>query len=271
MDERETRSRVRKDYGSIALNVLQGSPASCCGSSSCCTSTPISTGLYGQEAAAVLPQELLTQSLGCGNPVALEQLQPGEIVLDLGCGGGLDTLLAAHRVGPSGRAYGLDMTLEMLRLAQRNRDRVGLAQVYFLAGELEALPLASNTIDCVISNCVFNLSPNKSKALAEAYRVLKPGGRLAISDILRLRPIPERLRQNPQLWSACLAGAMAVDELQELLAHLGFIDRQVQIIRTYQTAELDAIFQAAGLSEQDAAQFDGEFFASAFIRAVKPA
>src|SRR6266487_6660410 len=208
---------VKEKYAEAALRVLDGG-SSCCGaSSSCGTADPITSALYDEEQAAQIPEEALKASLGCGNPTALAELSPGEVVLDLGSGGGIDVLLSARRVGPTGKAYGLDMTAEMLELANENKRRAGAENVEFLKGEIEHIPLPDNSVDVIISNCVINLSGDKRTVLKEAYRVLKPGGRFAVSDVVVRGDVPAAVKTNMQLWIGCVAGALEGREFLDLL------------------------------------------------------
>lgn len=230
--------------------------------SSCCSGPdPITTNLYNPEQSGTVPTEALQASLGCGNPTLLAQLQPGETVLDLGSGGGLDVLLSARRVGPTGKAYGLDMTDEMLELARENQRKAGAANVEFLKGDIENIPLPHASVDVVISNCVINLAADKSRVLREAFRVLRPGGRFAVSDIVVRGPIAPEIRRNVELWAGCLAGALEIDEYRRLLAAAGFRDIEIEITREYACGEGGAAVPPAT---------DGKF-ASAFVRATKGA
>src|SRR5438045_2943158 len=205
----DIKSVVRERYGKAALDVVAGGAKSCCGADGCGSgSDPITSNLYDAEQTALLPETALLISLGCGNPTALAQLQPGETVLDLGSGGGIDVILSAKRVGPSGKAYGLDMTDEMLALARENQKKAGVANVEFLKGAIESVPLPDNSVDVIISNCVINLSGDKDRVLAEAFRVLKPGGRLAISDVVVRGEVPAAIRKSMELWVGCIAGAL---------------------------------------------------------------
>lgn len=224
MSENDLKSAVRQKYGEAALTVLGGGAASCCGAAPC---DPISSALYAPPEAAGLPEQALEASLGCGNPTALAELRQGETVLDLGCGGGIDVLLAAQRVGPAGKAYGLDMTDEMLALAEENKRKSGLANVEFLKGDMENIPLPESSVDVVISNCVINLSPEKDRVFREAFRVLKPGGRMLISDLVLSKPLPERLRESIDLYSACVAGAMPKNDYLREIEAAGFRDIKV--------------------------------------------
>ncbi len=263
--------RVRERYASAArsVQVIQ-SGCSAPQQSGCCSTDPfgadLSTGNYTAEDLATLPEEAVIASLGCGNPTALSDLHAGETVLDLGSGGGIDVLLSARRVGPTGFAYGLDMTDEMLALAQENKAKSGIANVAFLKGRIEQIPLPTNSVDVVISNCVINLSADKSQALREAFRVLKPGGRFAVSDVVADGPVPEGLRRNMEAWVGCLAGALAITEYEQLLASAGFTDVSVEITRRYTVAE--AGLDPSTLPEGWEAG-DGKL-ASAFVRAAKP-
>src|ERR1700716_1830241 len=222
------KSTVREKYGQAALRVSEGATAApCCGSSACCGATteawdPITSDLYDEKQKAGIPAEAVLASLGCGNPTALAALNEGEIVLDLGSGGGIDVLLSAKRVGPTGKAYGLDMTDEMLALANENKRKAGLENVEFLKGEIEHIPLPDNSVDVIISNCVINLSANKDRVLREAFRVLKPGGRFAVSDVVVRGETPPEVRRNMELWIGCVAGALEEMEYRDLLADAGF-------------------------------------------------
>jgi len=263
---------VREKYGEAALRVKSGG-SSCCGatasSASCCD--PITSNLYDVSQIKQIPDEALLASLGCGNPTALAKLNPGEVVLDLGSGGGIDVLLSARRVGPTGKAYGLDMTEEMLALANENKRKSGLENVEFLKGEIENIPLPDNSVDVVISNCVINLSADKDKVLREAFRVLKPGGRLAVSDVVTRGEISPQIRQSLLLWVGCVAGALEDVEYREKLAAAGFEQIDIEPTRIHKTAEAREILAAGGIDvDAVAAEVDGKLM-SAFIRAVKPA
>jgi arsenite methyltransferase len=274
------RNTVQERYGDAARRVIQGQGgASCCGpatgSSGCCGATteswdPITANLYDAGEAAGVPAAALLASLGCGNPTALADLREGEVVLDLGSGGGIDVLLSAKRVGPTGRAYGLDMTDDMLELANANKERAGASNVEFLRGHIESIPLPSNTVDVIISNCVINLSGDKRQVLAEAFRVLKPGGRFAVSDVVVRGAVPAAIRRSMELWVGCVAGALEEEEFIELLRSVGFENPSIEPTRIYQTEDAAAFLANTGL---DAAQFardvDGRFM-SAFVRATKP-
>jgi arsenite methyltransferase len=282
-DERETverselRSAVREKYGQAALRARDGeSSASCCGSSGCCGSTteawdPITANLYDEGQTAGIPAKALLASLGCGNPTALAELHEGETVLDLGSGGGIDVLLSAKRVGRTGKAYGLDMTDEMLALAEENRRKAGATNVTFLKGEIEHIPLPDASVDVIISNCVINLSGDKGQVLREAFRVLKPGGRFAVSDVVVRGDAPDAVRKNMELWIGCVAGALEEEEYRALLAEAGFEHIEVEVTRVYAAGDAAAFLEGSGL---DAAKFAREIdgkFVSAFVRATKPA
>ena len=262
---------VKEKYGQAALRVVAGGSSSCCGaapSNQC--GDPITDNLYGAEVGE-LPADAIAASLGCGNPTALAQLNPGEIVLDLGSGGGIDVLLSARRVGPTGKAYGLDMTDEMLALANANKAKAGVENVEFLKGQIESIPLPDNSVDVIISNCVINLSANKDRVLAETFRVLKPGGRFAVSDVVTRGEIPGEIREHVLLWVGCLAGALEDSEYQAKLASAGFEAIGVEPTRVYRVEDARAFLSGKGLDVDTIAPLvDGKFF-SAFIRARKPA
>jgi SAM-dependent methyltransferase len=266
----DVKTIVREKYGEAALRVKAGT-GSCCGGGSaidCCD--PITSNLYGEDQAGEVPAAALAASLGCGNPTALAELAPGETVLDLGSGGGIDVLLSARRVGPAGKAYGLDMTDEMLALAEENKRRSGLANVEFLKGEIEHIPLPDNSVDVVISNCVINLSGDKDRVLREAFRVLKPGGRLAVSDVVVRGEVPPAIRRSMELWVGCIAGALGDDEYAAKLAAAGFVDIGIEITRVYGADDAREFLAAEGVAFASvASEIDGKF-ASAFVRAVKP-
>jgi ubiquinone/menaquinone biosynthesis C-methylase UbiE len=257
--------RVRERYAHAAQHVQSGGGCGC-GSSGCCGDT-VSDDLYAADQVAGLPEEAVLASLGCGNPTALIDLQEGQTVLDLGSGGGIDVLLSAKRVGPTGFVYGVDMTDEMLALAQENKAKAGVTNVAFLRGRIEEIPLPAASVDVVISNCVINLAADKSLVLRDAFRVLKPGGRFAVSDVIADGPVPEELRQNMEAWVGCLSGALPIDEYQQLLTDAGFEDVSVEITRRYTVAEAE--LDTATLPEGWEAG-DGKL-ASAFVRATKPA
>jgi ubiquinone/menaquinone biosynthesis C-methylase UbiE len=246
-------------------------PGCGCGTSACGDSDPITSNLYDEGQAAAIPPEALLASLGCGNPTALAELKPGETVLDLGSGGGIDVLLSARRVGPTGKAYGLDMTDGMLSLARDNQRKSGLTNVEFLKGEIEQIPLPGNSVDVIISNCVINLSADKDRVIAEAFRVLKPGGRFAVSDVVvNGDPVPEAVRSSMELWVGCVAGALAEGDYRDKLTKAGFENVDVEPTRVYRAADARQFLEDAGLADEETlAQIDGRFM-SAFIRAQKP-
>jgi ubiquinone/menaquinone biosynthesis C-methylase UbiE len=262
---------VRQKYGQAALRVKSGG-SSCCGASaatdSCCD--PITSNLYDLSQAAQIPEEALLASLGCGNPTALAQLSAGEVVLDLGSGGGIDVLLSARRVGPTGKAYGLDMTDEMLALANRNKQKAGVTNVEFLKGEIENIPLPDNSVDVVISNCVINLSADKDRVLREAFRVLKPGGRLAVSDVVTRGTIGPEIRESILLWVGCIAGALEENEYRAKLAAAGFGQIEVEPSRIYRVEDAREFLAGQNLDVDALAREADEKFMSAFVRAVKP-
>lgn len=265
---------VSAKYGAIARSVSEKSQSSCCGPT-CCGGNgekdAISANLYSAHEASAVPEDAILASLGCGNPTALAELKPGETVLDLGSGGGIDVLLSAKRVGPTGKAYGLDMTDDMLALALENKKKAGATNVEFLKGHIEAIPLPANTVDVIISNCVINLSGNKDQVIAEAFRVIKPGGRFAVSDVVNRRPVPDEVRKNMELWIGCVAGALTEAEYVAKLQAAGFVDISVEVTREYQAEQARTFLESAGLDvDKLAAAVDGAFF-SAFIRARKPA
>ena len=262
---------VRQKYGEAALRARSGVKATCgCGTSACCD--PITSDLYEEGQAAVIPAEALLASLGCGNPTALAELKPGEVVLDLGSGGGIDVLLSARRVGPGGKAYGLDMTEEMLTLARENQRKSGLANVEFLKGEIEHIPLPDNSVDVIISNCVINLSADKDRVIAEAFRVLKPGGRFAVSDVvIRGENMPEAIRRSMELWVGCVAGALEENSYRAKLTSAGFEHVDVEPTRVYHAADARHFLEEAAISDETVlTEIDGRFM-SAFVRAQKPA
>jgi SAM-dependent methyltransferase len=273
----QLKATVKEKYGQAALRVVDdNTSASCCGSSGCCGATteawdPITANLYDEGQTAGIPAQALLASLGCGNPTALAELREGETVLDLGSGGGIDVLLSAKRVGPTGKVYGLDMTDEMLALANENKRKAGATNVEFLRGEIESIPLPSNTVDVIISNCVINLSGDKKRALADAFRVLKPGGRFAVSDVVVRGHPPEAVRKNMELWIGCVAGALEEQEFLALLRDVGFENPSIEPTRIYSAEDAGALLTGTGLdAETFAHEIDGKFM-SAFIRATKPA
>src|SRR5687767_8854812 len=238
MSTPDIKATVRERYGKAALSVTSGARSSCCGGS-CTVSAedPITSNLYTDAETAVLPAEAVLASLGCGNPTALAELHEGEVVLDLGSGGGIDVLLSARRVGPTGKAYGLDMTDEMLALARENQRKAGVRNVEFLKGEIESIPLPDNTVDVIISNCVINLSADKDRVFAEAFRVLKPGGRLAVSDVVVRGEVPAAIRKSVELWIGCIAGALDHEDYQAKLAKAGFEAIDLEPTRIYRAED----------------------------------
>ena len=265
---------VKEKYGEAALRVTTGG-SSCCGSAAVSAAggsncDPITSNLYDAAQAGQIPEEALLASLGCGNPTALAQLNPGEVVLDLGSGGGIDVLLSARRVGPTGKAYGLDMTDEMLALANDNKRKAGAENVEFLKGEIEHVPLPDNSVDVVISNCVINLSADKDRVLREAFRVLKPGGRFAVSDVVTRGEIAPEIRRSVLLWVGCVAGALDENEYRGKLAAAGFDEIGIEPTRVYRMEDARDFLQTQGIdADALAPQVDGKFM-SAFVRAVKP-
>jgi len=271
MSATDIKQVVKDKYGQAALRVKSGG-TSCCGSSATGVTNcdPITSSLYNSSETKQVPEDAILASLGCGNPTALAELKPGEIVLDLGSGGGIDVLLSARRVGPTGKAYGLDMTDEMLALANENKRKAGLDNVKFLKGEIENLPLAENSVDVVISNCVINLSADKDKVLKEAFRVLKPGGRLAVSDVVTRGVIPPVIRQSVLLWVGCVAGALAEVDYHAKLREAGFEQIDIEPTRMYRAEDARELLTAQGIDiDAIAGEVDGKFM-SAFVRAVKP-
>lgn len=260
---------VQQKYAQAAVEARAGRKADCGCSTSCCST--ITSNLYDENQAAAIPEEAMLASLGCGNPTALAELKPGEVVLDLGSGGGIDVLLSARRVGPSGKAYGLDMTEEMLTLARENQRTAGATNVEFLKGEIEHIPLPDNSVDVIISNCVINLSADKDRVIAEAFRVLKPGGRVAVSDIVvRGDAVPQSVRRSMELWVGCIAGALEENSYREKLTRVGFENIDVEPTRIYRADDARQFLDEAGVSDESvAAQIDGRFM-SAFVRAQKP-
>jgi arsenite methyltransferase len=263
---------VKAKYGEAALRVTAGGSNSCCDAAACGTDIdPITRDLYEHSQTSILPEQAVRASLGCGNPTALAQLNPGETVLDLGSGGGIDVLLSARRVGPAGKAYGLDMTDEMLVLARENQAKSGLENVEFLKGEIENIPLPDNSVDVIISNCVINLSADKDRVLREAFRVLKPGGRFAVSDVVVRGEVPEQIRKSMLLWVGCIAGALADHEYVSKLAKAGFENIEIEPTRVYTVEDARAVLSGQGIdADSIAAQVEGRFI-SAFVRATKPA
>ena len=260
---------VREKYGAIATSVQGSTLGGCCGSS-CGCADPITSNLYSDAETHDVPAEAVAASLGCGNPTALAAIEPGQTVLDLGSGGGIDVLLSARRVGPNGKVYGLDMTDEMLSLARENQRKAGATNVEFLKGTIEAIPLPDNSVDVVISNCVINLSSDKDATLREAFRVLRPGGRFAVSDVIVRGDVPPDIRRSMELWVGCIAGALEESEYVAKLRAAGFADIDVEPWRVYQVEDARAFLNATGIDvDRLAPQVDGRF-ASAFVRARKP-
>jgi arsenite methyltransferase len=267
----DVQQAVRERYGAIAASVTKASAnTGCCGPGSCGCGDPISSNLYSEAETSGLPSDAVTASLGCGNPTALITLEPGQTVLDLGSGGGIDVLLSAKRVGPTGKAYGLDMTDEMLALARANQRKAGATNVEFLKGTIEAIPLPDNSVDVIISNCVINLSGDKDAVLRDAFRVLKPGGRFAVSDVVVRGEVPADIRRSMELWVGCIAGALEETEYAAMLRAAGFADVEVEPWRIYEVDDARAFLTDAGVDvDRLAPQVEGKF-ASAFVRARKP-
>lgn len=272
----EIRTTVKERYGKAALAVIQGTPGDCgcgcgCGPAASGEDTgPITRDLYDQVTTATLPEQAVLASLGCGNPTALAELREGEVVLDLGSGGGIDVLLSARRVGPTGKAYGVDMTDEMLTLARKNAAVAGAGNVEFLKGEIENIPLPDASVDVIVSNCVINLSADKDRVFAEAFRVLRPGGRFAVSDVVSRGDIPPAIRRSMELWVGCVAGALEEGEFREKLAGAGFEHVSLEPTRVYRIEDARAFLEEAGMDVEAAArEVDGKFMA-AFVRARKP-
>jgi arsenite methyltransferase len=263
---------IRAEYGQAARQAVHGKP-SCCGTGSLLDGNaldPITGNLYEPDETSGLPIEAVRASFGCGNPTALATIQPGETVLDLGSGGGIDVLLSARRVGPTGKVYGLDMTDEMLALARENQQKAGVTNVEFLKGDIEQIPLPDNSVDLIISNCVINLSPDKDRVLKEAFRVLKPGGRLAVSDIVIRGTMPPEIRHSVELWAGCVAGALEETVYMTKLKEAGFEQISIEPTRIYTAQDAREFLMGAGLNlEEVAKDIDGKFM-SGFIRAVKP-
>ena len=270
MAEQDIKAVVKDKYGKAALRVTSGEGGACCGSTpSRGEADPITSNLYGCSETAELPAEAVTASLGCGNPTALADLRTGETVLDLGSGGGIDVLLSARRVGPTGKAYGLDMTDEMLALARDNQRKAGVTNVEFLKGEIEAVPLPNDTVDVIISNCVINLSADKDRVFAEAFRVLKPGGRFAVSDVVVRGEVPASIRRSIELWIGCVAGALSEDDYRAKLAKAGFTDIEIEPTRIYRAEDAREFLAGAGLDADAIAPQVNDRFISAFVRARK--
>jgi len=274
MADQDIKQIVKDKYGKAALKVVAESEASCCSTSACCgtdaAADPITSNLYTVGETASLPAEAVAASLGCGNPIAVAELHPGERVLDLGSGGGIDVLLSARRVGPTGKVYGLDMTDEMLALARENQRKAGADNVEFLKGEIEAIPLPDNSVDVIISNCVINLSGDKDRVLREAFRVLRPGGRFAVSDVVTRGEIPDALRRDVLLWVGCIAGALEDEEYRAKLAAAGFEAIGIEPTRVYRVDDAREFLTHKGIDvDAIAKSIDGKFM-SAFVRARKP-
>jgi arsenite methyltransferase len=272
MNPNELKETVREKYGLAALRAVEGGKSSCCGGgASCGTDDPITSNLYAAGQTALLPEAAVLASLGCGNPTALTELNEGEVILDLGSGGGIDVLLSAHRVGLTGKAYGLDMTDEMLALARSNALKAGATNVEFLKGDIEAIPLPDASVDVIISNCVINLAADKSKVLAEAFRVLKPGGRFAVSDVVIRGEVPSEVRQSLELWVGCVAGALTEEEFLAKLRAVGFLNPSIEPTRIYEFDDAKTFLADAGLDVEVLAREVGGRVMGAFVRATKPA
>ena len=272
METEQVKDIVREKYGQAARRAREGAASGCCGSAAgdgCCD--PITSNLYDAAQSGELPELALKASLGCGNPTALAELKAGETVLDLGSGGGIDVLLSARRVGPTGRAYGLDMTDDMLALAEENKRKSGLDNVEFLKGEIEHIPLPDNSVDVIISNCVINLSGNKDRVIREAFRVLKPGGRFAVSDVVVRGAVPPAIRKSMELWVGCVAGALTDYEYVAKLARAGFEGIGIETVRTYSIDDARAFLSAEGLDVDALSRAVEGVFISGFVRATKPA
>ena len=272
MSAEDVKATVRERYAKAAREVAEGAGTSCC-STTCCGGSggdPITSDLYQKADTADLPEKAVLASLGCGNPTALAELNPGEVVLDLGSGGGIDVLLSARRVGPGGKAYGLDMTDDMLALARENQRATGLKNVDFLKGEIEAIPLPDRSVDVIISNCVINLSADKGQALREAFRVLKQGGRFAVSDVVVRGEVPPEVRRSMELWVGCVAGALSEADYTRLLEEAGFEEVRIEPTRVYQFEDAKAFLAASGLETDQLAREVGGRVMGAFVRARKP-
>jgi arsenite methyltransferase len=269
-DGNEIREFVKEKYGQVAVNAAERKQTSCCGSGT--SKDAITRDLYSEAETQGIPVEALLASMGCANPLALANLNPGEVVLDLGSGGGIDVLLSAKRVGPTGKAYGLDMTDEMLALAERNKAEAGVENVEFLKGEIESIPLPDASVDVIISNCVINLSTDKDQVLREAFRVLKTGGRFAVADIVLTRPVSDTVKEHVGLWTGCVAGALEINEYKLKLLQAGFTDAGVEVVKTYSEDDSDGLVPdevAQQLGKQGIAELMTSFV-SAFVRATKP-
>jgi arsenite methyltransferase len=274
MSSENIKTVVQEKYGAAAKRAASGHRSACCGTSPASAiegCDPITSNLYGEGEAGSVPEAALRASLGCGNPTALAKLAPGETVLDLGSGGGIDVLLSARRVGPTGKAYGLDMTDEMLTLAEENKRKSGMTNVEFLKGEIENIPLPDDSVDVIVSNCVINLSGDKDRVLREAFRVLKPGGRFAISDVVVRGEVPEEIRKSMELWVGCVAGALSDTEYQQKLVAAGFEAVDIEATRVYNIEDAREFLKAAGIDADSVAPKVQDKFISAFVRAQKPA
>jgi SAM-dependent methyltransferase len=272
MSEPNMKEVVREKYGQAALRVTSGE-SGCCGdraSAQEASCDPITSNLYDAAEKGEVPDTAMKASLGCGNPSALAELKPGEIVLDLGSGGGIDVLLSARRVGPTGKAYGLDMTDEMLALAEENKRKSGLTNVEFLKGEIENIPLSDGSVDVIISNCVINLSGDKDRVVKEAFRVLKPGGRFAVSDVVVRGKVPAEIKKSMELWVGCVAGALSDVEYVTKLAKAGFNDIDIEVTRVYNIDDARVFLSNRGLNVDEIANEVQDKFVSAFVRATKP-
>ncbi|HLW82885.1 MAG TPA: arsenite methyltransferase [Candidatus Acidoferrales bacterium] len=267
--QQNIRDEVQSKYAEAARRAAAGSKA-CCGASGLSACDPITGNLYDDAQTSALPEKAVAASLGCGNPTALAKLSPGETVLDLGSGGGIDVLLSARRVGPTGKAYGLDMTDEMLALGRENQRNAGVANAEFLKGEIENIPLPENSVDVIISNCVINLSADKDRVLREAFRVLRPGGRFAVSDVVVRGEVPAEIRRSVELWIGCVAGAMQESEYRAKLAAAGFTEIEIEPTRVYTVNDARQFLASAGIDADAIAPYVDGKFASAFIRAKKP-
>jgi SAM-dependent methyltransferase len=272
MSSRLIKDAVKERYGEAALRVRAGGRGGCgCGTATAgCGCDPVSSSLYDSTQTAAVPENAVLASLGCGNPTSLAELHPGDTVLDLGSGGGIDVLLSARSVGPTGKVYGLDMTDEMLDLARENQRAAGVSNVEFLKGEIEHIPLPDASVDVIISNCVINLSADKRQVLAEAFRVLKPGGRFAVSDVVVRGEVPAEVRRSMELWVGCVAGALEEAEYQRLLAEAGFAGIGIEPTRVYEFEDAQAVLTGAGLDTEVLAREVGGRIMGAFVRARKP-
>ncbi|OLC85417.1 MAG: arsenite S-adenosylmethyltransferase [Acidobacteria bacterium 13_1_40CM_4_61_5] len=271
LEETAIQESVRKKYGEAAKQVASGGSACCGGAAELIGCDPIGANLYNETEKGGLPEEAVRASLGCGNPTALAELKRGETVLDLGSGGGIDVLLSARRVGPTGKAYGLDMTDEMLALARENQRKAGVENAEFLKGQIENVPLPDNSVDVIISNCVINLSADKDRVLKEAFRVLKPGGRFAVSDVVVRGEVPAAIRKSVELWIGCIAGALEESEYRARLARAGFESVEIEPTRVYRVDDAREFLAQAGIDADAIAPQVDDKFMSAFVRAVKPA